>query len=365
MRTRKDGTHLAVSIYGFLVDLGEAGYGVMAIYQDIAERVNTRIELEKAKIEYQLLFETMQEGFSLHEIILDEDGKPCNYRFLDVNEAFEAETNLKREDVIGKTALELFPNLEPFWIETYGKVAITGNAIHFENYSRDLQRWFRVHAFSSKKGQFATLLSDVTERVTVNELQIELKNALRLTSVDTAAMLAQVVDEKDEYTAGHCRRIADHSIQLGQKLGLHEQKLDQLRLAALLHDVGKISISENILEKPSALNEDEWCEMKKHPIIGAELVQRIHGLKPASRIIHQHHENWDGTGYPDGIIGHSILLGARILRVVDAYDAMTTRRPYREALSKDAAINQLEQNSGKEFDPDIVKAFLELLETEQ
>jgi len=173
-------------------------------------------------------------------------------------------------------------------------------------------------------------------------------------------MLARAVEEKDGYTGEHANRIAQTSRELGQAFGLTETRLEQLTLAAKLHDVGKIGVPDAILNKPGNLNSEEWEAMKGHVEIGRDLLTRIQRLQPVAHIVEQHHEHWDGNGYPHGLSGEEILLEARILSVADAYDAMTTDRPYRHALSPEAVRTELQRNAGSQFDPQVVEAFLTL-----
>jgi len=185
-----------------------------------------------------------------------------------------------------------------------------------------------------------------------------LRFELEKTAIEAAAMLAKSVDEKDEYTAGHCERLSGYAVALGRELGVPRNRIKQLRYAALLHDVGKVGVPEAILLKPAKLTDDEWVIMKTHPSIGADLVRSIYPLKPAAEIVAQHHERWDGKGYPKGMKGEAILIEARILSVVDAYDAMTTDRPYRKALSDEEAYEELQSCSGSAWDPEVVDAFM-------
>jgi HD-GYP domain-containing protein (c-di-GMP phosphodiesterase class II) len=144
-------------------------------------------------------------------------------------------------------------------------------------------------------------------------------------------------------------------------MGLQATKLDELQLLSTMHDIGKISIDNNILTKPGELTEDEWFEMKKHPGIGYRIAITSPDLRPIAEYILCHHERWDGKGYPQGLLEESTPLLSRIVAVADAYDAMTSDRPYRKALAKEAAITEIVKNSGTQFDPTIVKLFLEVM----
>ena len=170
--------------------------------------------------------------------------------------------------------------------------------------------------------------------------------------------LARSVEEKDEATQGHCSRIERLALHTGERLGLSGDQLITLSYAAYLHDVGKVKVPDEILNKPSSLTDEEWKEMRKHPDYGAEMLKEKDFLREAAEIVRSHHERYDGTGYPRGLRGEEIPIEARIIAVVDAYDAMTSDRPYRPAMSKEEALEELKKNAGTQFDPRVVNAFL-------
>jgi len=198
------------------------------------------------------------------------------------------------------------------------------------------------------------------ERREAEQREAELQQQLHETAIQTATMLAQVVDERDRYTAGHCERLANYASSLGRRFQLSGERLYQLHYAGWLHDIGKVGIPDDILNKPDKLTDAEYETMKEHVEIGTRLVRGIHTLQPAAEMIAQHHERWDGTGYPKGLEGDEIDLEGRILAIVDAYDAMTTDRPYRSALSKEAALRELNAQAGAQFDAFVVETFLQL-----
>jgi len=173
--------------------------------------------------------------------------------------------------------------------------------------------------------------------------------------------LSCVVEARDLYTDKHMKDIAEYSVDIANKMGLPEDDIENIRKAALLHDLGKISIPDHILMKPDKLSEEEIEIIKKHPENGAKIIEPVEPLRHARDIIKYHQECYDGSGYPDGLKGETIPLGARIIAVADAFGAMTTDRPYREALSIEEAVKELKRCSGTQFDPDIVKIFLSLL----
>ncbi len=476
-------------------------YQVYASFQDItAERT--------ANQNYQNLFRQMQNAFALHEIICDQQGKPIDYRFLAINPAFERMTGLKAADIIGKTVLEAMPGTESYWIETYGKVALTGEPVEFEEYSAAIDKYFEVSAYQPSPGQFACTFIDISKRMKTeaelvyfsnhdyltnlynrrwfdtelkrldeaNEMPLSIIigdiNGLKLINdafgleegdnliVATANILRascrkddivartggdefsiilpradrafandilkniykscfehneRVANEafhinislgfgtKDEHendikkviktaldymnqrkllenrsshstiiasikatmlensheTEEHAERLIELSKMVGHELGLGQKELDNLELFAMLHDIGKIGISDQILNKTAKLSEDEWFELKKHPVIGYRIAMSSPELAPIAEYILYHHERWDGHGYPQNLAGESIPLLSRILAVIDAYDAMTHDRSYRRAMPHAAAVEEIEKNIGTQFDPHIARLFID------
>jgi response regulator RpfG family c-di-GMP phosphodiesterase len=185
--------------------------------------------------------------------------------------------------------------------------------------------------------------------------------ALQEAHFDSVKALTQAIEAKDRYTAGHCDRLVDYAVAIGKRLGLTEQERQYLKFAATLHDIGKIAVNEAILNKQGKLTETEYREMMTHPARGASIIRDVKFLKPVVPMIYHHQERWDGLGYPKGLKGEDIPLGARIVAVLDTFDAMTSNRPYRKALPVDAAIAELRQFSGSQFDPVVVDAFIDVL----
>ncbi|MCI0408744.1 MAG: response regulator [Acidobacteria bacterium] len=175
-------------------------------------------------------------------------------------------------------------------------------------------------------------------------------------------MLGRTVEAKDPYTQGHCERLSAYSVALGRALDLPPDNLMALDRGGALHDLGKIGIPDSILLKPTALSESEWSIMREHPAIGERICLPLQSLKPVLPIIRHHHERWDGSGYPDGLAGEGIPLTARILQVVDIFDALTTARPYKPALSHAAAVRALQDEVVLGWrDPKVVQPFIELV----
>jgi ribonuclease P protein subunit RPR2 len=170
--------------------------------------------------------------------------------------------------------------------------------------------------------------------------------------------LANALEAKDPYTRGHSERVGAWGGQLAAALGLPPAERDTLIQAGLLHDIGKIGVPEAVLRKRAPLDQDEWALMRNHPVIGAQIVAPFEFFAGGAVVIRHHHERWDGSGYPDGLAGAAIPLGARIVAVADVFDALTSDRPYRPALSRDAALAYLAAEAGRTLDADVVAALL-------
>jgi len=170
--------------------------------------------------------------------------------------------------------------------------------------------------------------------------------------------LANALEAKDPYTRSHSQRVSALGRQLAEAVGLSAREADVIAQAGLLHDIGKIGVPESVLGKPGRLDPDEWELMRRHPVLGAQIVAPFDFFAAGSIIVRHHHERWDGSGYPDGLRGAAIPLGARIVAVADVYDALTSTRPYREALPHHVAIEHIVGEAGRTLDDDIVAALL-------
>ena len=206
----------------------------------------------------------------------------------------------------------------------------------------------------------------------LGELRIRMRSLMRmkaftdeLESAETVIMtLATSIEAKDPYTEGHCKRLADFAQALGKALGVDEALLKALQRGGYLHDLGKIAVPEHILLKPERLTPEEWGIIQQHPVTGERICRPLRSLRAVLPIIRHHHEKWDGSGYPDGLSGEAIPFGARILQVVDVFDALITDRPYRHALLRSEGLKVLEEEVGKGWwDPRIVQAFRAVVTT--
>jgi HD-GYP domain-containing protein (c-di-GMP phosphodiesterase class II) len=213
------------------------------------------------------------------------------------------------------------------------------------------------HRFSERELRLARGIADIASLAMGN---VQRYAQLERTYVSTIEALANALEAKDEYTSDHARAIAEMSLTVGRELGLQGEELKRLEISALFHDIGKIGVPSEIIRKPSPLTAEERRIMNMHPEIGEQILAPVPFLQPIRPIIRACHERWDGKGYPDGLSGSDIPLEARIVFVCDAFHAMTTDRPYRDALPESEAIRRMKLSSGTQFDPRAVDAFVKL-----
>jgi len=195
-----------------------------------------------------------------------------------------------------------------------------------------------------------------------NEQQIDIAELLEKTHFETIMAFSEALEARDQYTAGHSRRVMEYSKDIGQRMKLDKTDIEDLKRSALLHDIGKIGIPDIVLNKKTNLTDEEYTTIKSHPETGASILKYIKAFKNLVPAVYHHHERFDGEGYPEGVKGTAIPLHARIIAIADTFDAMTSRRSYRNALSFRSALSELERNKGVQFDPDIVDIFIEILQ---
>ncbi len=179
--------------------------------------------------------------------------------------------------------------------------------------------------------------------------------------VDAVSALASAVEARDPYTGGHGARVSAYAVALARAMGWSESDVEEARLGGLLHDVGKLGVDDAILRKPGYLEEVEWEQMRRHPSVGAQILGRAPFLVRSAVYAHRHHERWDGFGYPDRLAGMAIPVGGRLMAVADAFDAMTSNRPYRPAMDVEQAAEEVARGARTQFDPEMARTFLEAL----
>ena len=230
------------------------------------------------------------------------------------------------------------------------KENLLGVMLVYDKISRDKFTMDDSHVLMTIGSQMATAIENA-----------RLYAVLQDSTFQTVQALATSLEAKDNYTSGHSQRVTRYALLIAERLGIGDKEMGNLRYASQLHDIGKIGITERILNKPGKLTDWEFDAIKDHPVIGERIIHSLDFLETVRKIIRHHHERWDGAGYPDGVAREDIPLLSRIMAVADSYDAMTTARPYRGALSPEKAVAELKNCSDSQFDPRLVEVFLEIL----
>jgi putative nucleotidyltransferase with HDIG domain len=218
-----------------------------------------------------------------------------------------------------------------------------------------VKRALEHHELVVAKQRYENHLEELVEQRT-GELDRAL-NSLEGAYRSTLKALTAALETRDSETHGHSERVVSYSLRLGREYGLSSEQMKALEFGSLLHDIGKIGVPDSILRKPAKLTEEEWVRMREHPLHGQQILRGIEFLQGAARVVAQHHEKWDGTGYPLGLRSEDIDINARIFSVADAFDAITSDRVYRRGKSYEAAAQELEDWAGRQFDPRVVEAF--------
>ena len=290
----------------------------------------------------------------------------CDYHFSLIISDFRM-TEMSGLELLRKVK-EVRPNMMFIIMTGYPEIDIVVEAIHlgvtdFIIKPIDLE----LLIFSVKKALDKKSMQEEIEahqknlEKLVDEKTGELRETLIIlkeTYLDSVKALAGAIDAKDPYTRGHSDRVRKMSMRIGMKMGLNEEKLENLAFGALLHDIGKIGIRDEVLQKKEQLSPEEYQYVQQHPLIGVSIVEGIDFFKDKISMIRNHHEHFDGSGYPDGLIGEGIPLEARIIAVPDAFDAMTSVRPHRRAMSPEDMLAEMEKWKGKQFDPQILGIFI-------
>jgi PAS domain S-box-containing protein/putative nucleotidyltransferase with HDIG domain len=295
--------------------------------------------------------------------------KDTQGHFILVNRRFNELFNLSKEEIVGKTDYDLFPEEIADKFSENDRMALqAGHPLEIEEvvHHKDgchtyLAIKFPMYDISGSPYGLCTIATDITERkrseIEVRHSRDRLKHALE----DTITAIARAVEARDLYVAGHQRRVAWLSCAIAREMGLSDDQIEGIHMGATIHDIGKIHLPSEILNKPARLFETEFALVKSHPEVGYEILKDVKLPWPVAQIVFQHHEHLDGSGYPQGLKGDNIILEARIVCVADVVEAMACHRPYRPAMGIDKAIGEIEKNKGKFYEPAAVNACVRLL----
>ena len=322
------------------------------------ERRITEIQLRKSEEKYRTLFEDSSDAIYLN----NQEGELIDFN-LSTLELF----GYSREEMLGINTKAVFVNPDEYE-RLQDKIAQKGSVREFKAKLRKkdgtemeclITSTVRQTKDKSKLG-YQGIVRDISELVSSRE-QIETTlNDLRKALGGTIEAMALTVETRDPYTAGHQRRVSNLARGIDTEMGVSKDKIQGVRMAGVIHDIGKISVPGEILSKPGNISQNEFGIIKEHPQVGYNILKTVDFPWPIAQIVLQHHERMDGSGYPNGISGENILLEARILAVADVVEAMASHRPYRAALGIDLALNEISKNRDSSYDPKVVDACLRL-----
>ncbi|MBW2306807.1 MAG: PAS domain S-box protein [Deltaproteobacteria bacterium] len=360
------------SIHNMAQSLQEGANGYFMkplVIEDVLNRVEEAVvkrrlerEIRKSEAKYRSLVETSADAI----VSIDEEGKITQW-----NRAASRIFGHSEEEAMGKPFDIIIPgkdlqryreNFKRF-IQT-GESELIGTTTELEGLRKDgtvIPVGISLSVLKREDSWMITgIIRDITERRRAEEeLQHSLKKLREATGATIQAM-AMTVETRDPYTAGHQKRVTDLARAIAREMGLSQEQIDGIRMAGVIHDLGKISVPAEILSKPGRLSGLEFGIIKNHPQVGYDILKTIKFPWPVARIVYQHHERMNGSGYPLGLSGEDILLEARILGVADVVEAMASHRPYRPALGVDKALEDISQNRGILFDPEAVDACLKV-----
>jgi PAS domain S-box-containing protein/putative nucleotidyltransferase with HDIG domain len=313
----------------------------------------------------------------LLQTIIDSIPTPIFYKdenavYRGCNAAFESYIGLAKSKLMGKSVFDISPGqlaqkyfeMDSELLKTAGSQIYESRVKYADGSIRDVV--FNKATFIDTSGNLAGIVGTVLDVSKQKETELALKETtqkLSLVLSQTVQAMSTITEMRDIYTAGHQQRVAHISEKIAYELKLPAQTIEGVKIAALLHDLGKISVPSEILTKPSRLSFHEFELVKDHAQLGYEILKSIDFPYPIAEIIRQHHERIDGSGYPRGLSGKDMLLEAKIIAVADVVEAISSHRPYRPALGIETALSEIKRLSGKEFDSDVVSACLKIFET--
>jgi len=332
--------------------------------QDIKKATELRKQAEQALKNSRKRYKDLVEKTSIAILIDDEEGnfKYVNKRYAEIF-GFSVE-EMKKQSIQSR----VYPD-DVEIVTKYHNGRVNGKNVPSKYEYRGVRKdgsitYLEVYAEALKRGEeivgTRSYLWDITERKQAEKNIQQSMAALRKLLRGVISVIAAVVEVRDSYTSGHQRRVADLARTIATEMGISQDKIESIRSAGVIHDLGKISIPAEILSKPSKLNESEFELIKAHPQVAYDILKDIEFPWPIARIIYQHHERMDGSGYPQGISGEDICLEARVLAVADVVEAMASHRPYRPALGIEVALKEIKKNKGSLYDPIVVDACIKV-----
>jgi PAS domain S-box-containing protein/putative nucleotidyltransferase with HDIG domain len=343
------------------VELDETAKGVRATgtVEDITDLKRAEEKLRESEERYRSLVESSTDAIMMLDH--DENVITCNQAFLDL-------FGYQKEEIVGKAIRIIHPSDESaqkFRETHYQTLEGTGSVRTEWEYVRKDGTSFPaelvISLISSIEGTIIgciSIIRDITERKQADEKLKASFERLRKSLESTVSALASALEIRDPYTAGHQHRVTDLACAIADEMGLTEEQINGIRMAGLIHDIGKISIPAEILNKPGQLTEIEYTLFKNHPQVAHDVLQTVEFPWPVAQIVLQHHERFDGSGYPQGLAGKEILLESRILAVADIVEAIASHRPYRPARGAGDALEEILHNKGTLYDPEVVDACL-------
>ena len=351
-----------VGIYS--VTAFQTGHEQMAaLFEDVTSKQKAAEQLRLSEEKFSTAFLTSPDSMNIHRL---SDGM-----YLDVNEGFVKLTGYSREEAVGKTTAELNMWANP------GERELFVEKIQQDKFVDNMDAGFRMKNGEIRRGLLSArvisindeicLLSitrDLTDRINAENNLREAHKQLEEAYEATLQGWVETLDLREHETAKHSRKVVELTLKIAQKMNFDEESLVHIGRGALLHDIGKMGVPDEILLKPEPLLPAEWMIMKQHPRFARELLAKINFLNQAIDIPYCHHEKWDGTGYPRGLKGTEIPLSARIFSVADVWDALLSDRPYRSAWENERVKKYMLDKSGSHFDPDVIKVLFQVLDDE-
>jgi PAS domain S-box-containing protein len=340
--------------------------GFQGTIRDITELKEAEESLCQAEAEYRSIFENSQEGIFQTtpegQFITANQAMAKMLGYDSSRELFSAITDIPRQLYVNPEDREALKQM----MEEYGPI----KGFETQHYRKDGSKiWIslNVHHVRDAEGRdhyYEGMMEDITIRKQSEEERKHNIERLRKVLGAIVQAMAVTVETRDPYTAGHQRRVADLARSIATKMGLSSDQIDGLRMASVIHDIGKISVPAEILSKPTKLNDIEFSLIKIHSQAGYDILRDIEFPWPIARIVLEHHERMDGSGYPNGLTGENLLVESRILAVADVVEAIASHRPYRPGRGIDAALDEIAKNKGLLYDPEAVDACLKLFREE-